>query len=144
MVNLYVNLSSKSHFKSTHPDPEENTPKPGCALFKCFGWKLWKWQWWTVLFWRSICCFLCVVFFVCLFFFCLKSLLLFYFIQSIYGQFLEELKMPRRISPLQDAIHHVITKTDKTSKLEVKYINPLKGRFNTYLDMLDLYDRSLF
>ncbi|XP_036415626.1 uncharacterized protein LOC118799720 [Colossoma macropomum] len=48
--------------------------------------------------------------------------------KSIYGQFLEELKMPRRISPLQDAMHHVITKTDKTSKLEVKYINPLKGR----------------
>ncbi|KAL7842719.1 hypothetical protein SRHO_G00244080 [Serrasalmus rhombeus] len=36
--------------------------------------------------------------------------------------------MARRISPLQDSIHHVITKTDKTSKLEVKYINPLKGR----------------
>ncbi|XP_076855742.1 uncharacterized protein LOC143510359 isoform X2 [Brachyhypopomus gauderio] len=36
--------------------------------------------------------------------------------------------MPRRISPLQDAINHVVTMTDKTSKMDVKYINPQKGR----------------
>ncbi|XP_073324969.1 uncharacterized protein [Pagrus major] len=37
-------------------------------------------------------------------------------------------EMPRRISPLQDAICHVISRTDKTDKLEVKYINAVKGR----------------
>ncbi|KAG9259815.1 N-lysine methyltransferase KMT5A-like, partial [Astyanax mexicanus] len=36
--------------------------------------------------------------------------------------------MPPRISPLRDAIEHVVSKTDKTSKLEVKYINAVKGR----------------
>lgn len=36
--------------------------------------------------------------------------------------------MPLWISPLKDAIHHINTKTDKTSKLEVKYINAVKGK----------------
>ncbi|CAL8348854.1 unnamed protein product [Boreogadus saida] len=36
--------------------------------------------------------------------------------------------MPPRISPLTDACHHVGLKTDKTWKLEVKYINAVKGR----------------
>ncbi|KAI4889246.1 hypothetical protein NFI96_027659 [Prochilodus magdalenae] len=36
--------------------------------------------------------------------------------------------MPPRISPLKDAINHVVSKTDKTFKLEVKYINTVKGR----------------
>ncbi|XP_026052249.1 histone-lysine N-methyltransferase set-1-like [Carassius auratus] len=35
--------------------------------------------------------------------------------------------MPPRISPLKDAMHHVVTKSDKT-KLEVNYINAVKGR----------------
>ncbi|CAK6970436.1 uncharacterized protein LOC113091576 [Scomber scombrus] len=37
-------------------------------------------------------------------------------------------EMPRRISPLQDAICHVISRTDKTDKLEVKFINAVKGK----------------
>ncbi|XP_041833038.1 uncharacterized protein LOC121634460 [Melanotaenia boesemani] len=36
--------------------------------------------------------------------------------------------MTPRISPIKDAMHHVISQTDKTSKLEVKYINAVKGR----------------
>ncbi|XP_056113847.1 uncharacterized protein LOC130103414 [Rhinichthys klamathensis goyatoka] len=36
--------------------------------------------------------------------------------------------MPPRISPLKDAMHHVVSKTDKTFKLDVKYINAVKGR----------------
>ncbi|XP_047669348.1 uncharacterized protein LOC125141181 isoform X2 [Tachysurus fulvidraco] len=36
--------------------------------------------------------------------------------------------MPRRISPLTDAIYYVTTKSDQTSKLEVKYISSEKGR----------------
>ncbi|XP_059210359.1 N-lysine methyltransferase KMT5A-A-like [Centropristis striata] len=36
--------------------------------------------------------------------------------------------MPPRISPLKDACHHVGLKTDKTWKLDVKYINSVKGR----------------
>ncbi|XP_028267874.1 uncharacterized protein LOC114439876 [Parambassis ranga] len=36
--------------------------------------------------------------------------------------------MPRRVSPLNDAYHHVATKTDKTAKLEVRYIDTVKGR----------------
>ncbi|CAL8302501.1 unnamed protein product [Arctogadus glacialis] len=36
--------------------------------------------------------------------------------------------MPPRLSPTSDAIRHVLLKTDKTSKLEVKYINAEKGR----------------
>ncbi|KAL6476808.1 hypothetical protein MHYP_G00153070 [Metynnis hypsauchen] len=36
--------------------------------------------------------------------------------------------MPPRISPLKDAIQHVVSKTDKTCRLEVKYINAVKGR----------------
>uniref|UniRef100_A0AAQ6AIE4 SET domain-containing protein n=1 Tax=Amphiprion ocellaris TaxID=80972 RepID=A0AAQ6AIE4_AMPOC len=36
--------------------------------------------------------------------------------------------MPPRVSPLKDAIQHVVSKTDKTYKLEVKYINAVKGR----------------
>ncbi|KAM9443575.1 histone-lysine N-methyltransferase set-1-like isoform 3-T3 [Clarias gariepinus] len=39
-----------------------------------------------------------------------------------------ELKMPRRISPRADAVHYATTKSDKTSKLDVKYISPEKGR----------------
>ncbi|XP_078808320.1 uncharacterized protein LOC144994414 [Oryzias latipes] len=37
-------------------------------------------------------------------------------------------RMAPRISPQKDAMHHVITKTDKTGKLEVKFINAVKGR----------------
>ncbi|CAL8291717.1 unnamed protein product [Gadus morhua 'NCC'] len=36
--------------------------------------------------------------------------------------------MPPRTSPLTDARHHVGLKTDKTWKLEVKFINAVKGR----------------
>ncbi|KAG1940493.1 N-lysine methyltransferase KMT5A [Pimephales promelas] len=36
--------------------------------------------------------------------------------------------MPPRISPLKDAMHHVVSKTDKTFKLDVKYISAVKGR----------------
>ncbi|XP_051285298.1 uncharacterized protein LOC127379576 isoform X6 [Dicentrarchus labrax] len=36
--------------------------------------------------------------------------------------------MPPRVSPLKDALQHLHSKTDKTSKLEVKYINAVKGR----------------
>ncbi|TRY60771.1 hypothetical protein DNTS_029621 [Danionella cerebrum] len=36
--------------------------------------------------------------------------------------------MPPRVSPLKDACHHVGLKTDKTWKLEVKFINAVKGR----------------
>ncbi|XP_035847510.1 N-lysine methyltransferase KMT5A-like [Sander lucioperca] len=36
--------------------------------------------------------------------------------------------MAPRISPLKDATHYVLSKSDKTSKLEVKYINAVKGR----------------
>ncbi|RVE63373.1 hypothetical protein OJAV_G00135680 [Oryzias javanicus] len=36
--------------------------------------------------------------------------------------------MAPRISPHKDAMHHVMTKTDKTRKLEVKFINAIKGR----------------
>ncbi|KAF5902755.1 N-lysine methyltransferase KMT5A-A, partial [Clarias magur] len=35
--------------------------------------------------------------------------------------------MPPWISPLKDAIHHIVSKTDKTWKLEVKYINVEKA-----------------
>ncbi|XP_048029612.1 N-lysine methyltransferase KMT5A-like [Megalobrama amblycephala] len=35
--------------------------------------------------------------------------------------------MPPRISPLKDAMHHAVSKTDKTFKLDVKYINAEKG-----------------
>ncbi|KAL7877374.1 hypothetical protein SRHO_G00040170 [Serrasalmus rhombeus] len=37
-------------------------------------------------------------------------------------------EMPPRISPLKDAIQHVVSKTDKTCRLEVKYINAVKGK----------------
>lgn len=40
--------------------------------------------------------------------------------------------MPPRISPLTDACHHVGLKTDKTWKLEVKYINAVKGKIMAY------------
>ena len=40
--------------------------------------------------------------------------------------------MPPRISPLTDACHHVGLKTDKTWKLEVKYINAIKGKIMKY------------
>ncbi|XP_039677045.1 uncharacterized protein LOC120571949 isoform X2 [Perca fluviatilis] len=36
--------------------------------------------------------------------------------------------MAPRISPLKDATHYVLSKSDKTCKLEVKYINEVKGR----------------
>ncbi|KAM3618408.1 uncharacterized protein V6R79_020019 [Siganus canaliculatus] len=36
--------------------------------------------------------------------------------------------MPPRISPLKDATQHVISKSDNTCKLEVKFINAVKGR----------------
>ncbi|XP_078790071.1 uncharacterized protein LOC105358446 isoform X3 [Oryzias latipes] len=39
-----------------------------------------------------------------------------------------QFRMAPRISPQKDAMHHVITKTDKTGKLEVKFINAVKGR----------------
>ncbi|KAG7487017.1 hypothetical protein JOB18_044609 [Solea senegalensis] len=39
-----------------------------------------------------------------------------------------QFEMPPRLSPTNDAIHHVLSKMDKTSKLEVKYINAEKGR----------------
>lgn len=37
--------------------------------------------------------------------------------------------MPPRLSPTSDAIRHVLSKTDKTSKLAVQYINAEKGNF---------------
>ncbi|XP_057705250.1 N-lysine methyltransferase KMT5A-like [Corythoichthys intestinalis] len=37
-------------------------------------------------------------------------------------------EMPKRVSPLQDAICHVTSKTDKTDKLCIKYIDAVKGR----------------
>ena len=40
--------------------------------------------------------------------------------------------MPPRISPLTDACHHVGLKTDKTWKLEVKFINAVKGKIMAY------------
>ena len=36
--------------------------------------------------------------------------------------------MAPRISPLKDATHYVLSKSDKTCKLEVKYINEVKGK----------------
>ncbi|KAM9751936.1 histone-lysine N-methyltransferase set-1-like [Menidia menidia] len=39
-----------------------------------------------------------------------------------------QIKMPPRITPLNDAIQHIISKRDKTFKLEVKYIDAVKGR----------------
>lgn len=36
--------------------------------------------------------------------------------------------MPQQISPISDAIHHVVSYTDKTYKLDVKYINATKRR----------------
>uniref|UniRef100_A0A9J7ZFM4 SET domain-containing protein n=2 Tax=Cyprinus carpio carpio TaxID=630221 RepID=A0A9J7ZFM4_CYPCA len=39
-----------------------------------------------------------------------------------------ESDMSSRISSLKDAMHHVVSKTDKTFKLVVKYINAVKGR----------------
>ncbi|XP_073697250.1 uncharacterized protein [Garra rufa] len=39
-----------------------------------------------------------------------------------------ESDMSPRIHSLKDAMHHVVSKTDKTFKLEVKYINAVKGR----------------
>ncbi|XP_034545479.1 N-lysine methyltransferase KMT5A-like [Notolabrus celidotus] len=35
--------------------------------------------------------------------------------------------MPPRVSPFKDAFKYVCSKTDKTSKLELKYINAVKG-----------------
>ncbi|XP_070401390.1 N-lysine methyltransferase KMT5A-like isoform X1 [Nothobranchius furzeri] len=39
-----------------------------------------------------------------------------------------QLKMPPRVNPQKDAIQHVTSRTDKINKLEVKYINEVKGR----------------
>ncbi|XP_073714013.1 uncharacterized protein [Misgurnus anguillicaudatus] len=36
--------------------------------------------------------------------------------------------MPRRTTPRQDAINHILAGRDKNSMLEIKYINPVKGR----------------
>ncbi|XP_041945560.1 uncharacterized protein LOC121707225 isoform X8 [Alosa sapidissima] len=36
--------------------------------------------------------------------------------------------MPRRTTPLQDATNHILAGRDKNSMLEIKYINPVKGR----------------
>lgn len=33
-----------------------------------------------------------------------------------------------QISSFKDAMHHIVSKTDKTFKLEVKYINAVKGK----------------
>ncbi|KAL7371152.1 hypothetical protein ABVT39_020595 [Epinephelus coioides] len=54
-----------------------------------------------------------------------------------------EFKMPPRISPLKDATHHVLSKSDKTSKLEVKYINPVKDlSYNLYLQTTSIASHS--
>ena len=45
----------------------------------------------------------------------------------LFSVFLQS-EMPPRISPLKDAIHHVTSKTDKKCKLEIKYINAVKGK----------------
>ncbi|XP_052413408.1 uncharacterized protein LOC127958551 isoform X1 [Carassius gibelio] len=39
-----------------------------------------------------------------------------------------ESNMSSQISSFKDAMHHIVSKTDKTFKLEVKYINAVKGR----------------
>jgi len=36
--------------------------------------------------------------------------------------------MPRRTTPLQDATNHILAGRDKSSMLEIKYINPVKGK----------------
>uniref|UniRef100_A0AAV2LKM4 SET domain-containing protein n=1 Tax=Knipowitschia caucasica TaxID=637954 RepID=A0AAV2LKM4_KNICA len=36
--------------------------------------------------------------------------------------------MPQRTTPLQDATKHILEGRDKTAMLEVKHINPVKGR----------------
>ncbi|KAK7132910.1 hypothetical protein R3I93_019232 [Phoxinus phoxinus] len=36
--------------------------------------------------------------------------------------------MPRRTTPLQDATDHILAGRDKSSMLEIRYINPVKGR----------------
>lgn len=46
--------------------------------------------------------------------------------------------MPPQISPLKDAIQHVLSKTDKTCKLEVKYINAVKGKVMS--DAINIYN----
>ena len=40
--------------------------------------------------------------------------------------------MPPRLSPVKDACHHIGLKTDKTWKLEVKFINAVKGKMMSY------------
>ncbi|TRY83679.1 hypothetical protein DNTS_033449 [Danionella cerebrum] len=47
----------------------------------------------------------------------------FYFLISLANS-----AMPRRTTPLQDAINHILTERDKNSMLEIKHINPVKGR----------------
>ncbi|CAL8406736.1 unnamed protein product [Arctogadus glacialis] len=46
---------------------------------------------------------------------------------ALTGDHWTSFEMPPRISPLTDACHHVGLKTDKTWKMEVKYINAVKG-----------------
>ncbi|XP_034554106.1 uncharacterized protein LOC117823139 isoform X2 [Notolabrus celidotus] len=45
-----------------------------------------------------------------------------------FSNILLQFEMLPRVSPRKDALNHVCSKTDKTSKLEVKYINAVKGR----------------
>ena len=47
--------------------------------------------------------------------------------------------MSRRTSPINDAIHHVVSNTDKTYKLEVKYINATKGKVVYGLSVDSIY-----
>lgn len=39
----------------------------------------------------------------------------------------------RRLNPLDEAIQHVISATDKTSALERKFINQYKGKIGVFL-----------
>ena len=51
-------------------------------------------------------------------------------------------EMPRRVSPLNDATFRILTRNDKREKLEVKYINPVKGKFFGLLTLLtDISER---
>lgn len=51
--------------------------------------------------------------------------------------------MPPRISPLKDAMHHVVTKSDKT-KLEVNYINAVKGKVVSGMTDLSLNNYEIW
>lgn len=52
-----------------------------------------------------------------------------------------QFRMAPRISPQKDAMHHVITKTDKTGKLEVKFINAVKGE-DVFFELVLCYPGS--